>query len=210
MASTRLRSTAAPTEFRQRRPRPTANPVALPKPDIVLEFSTSKLGIRVRSSDSKVGLFVAAVTDEAPASTKEKVPVGAQIISVNEHNLENSPFDTAVEHFAQLSLPISVRFRPPLHPPRARRRHDDECEHHHNHHDDDEDDGTCYIACYLILFVISFMFAVSVALNGFTFPTSMPSMPRLFPAKKDRRGRRRRNYEKSAPEEIMKQYQMPK
>eukprot|EP00484_Ammonia_sp_Unknown_P024773 CAMPEP_0197033262 /NCGR_PEP_ID=MMETSP1384-20130603/11719_1 /TAXON_ID=29189 /ORGANISM="Ammonia sp." /LENGTH=287 /DNA_ID=CAMNT_0042463051 /DNA_START=31 /DNA_END=894 /DNA_ORIENTATION=+ len=192
-------STAKPMEFRQRRPRQTANPVVSSKPDIFLEFNTSKLGIRVRGGDNKQGLYVAAVTNEAPPQARDVVPEGAQIISVNEHNLEKAPFDEAVEHFAQLTLPISVRFRPPLHPPKKQQNqhshhHGHDHDHHHHHHDeDDEEEGTCYIACYMILFVICFMFLVSVALNGWPgIPTALPSMPRLFPAKGSR-GRSRRD-----------------
>merc|ERR1712154_452664 len=179
-------------------PRPTANPVVSNKPDIYLEFSTSKLSIRVRGGDNKVGLFVAAVTNEAPPNAKDKIPEGAQIISVNEHNLEQSPFDEAVEHFAQLTLPITVRFRPPLHPPKKQsishrgHHHDHDHDHHHHHNDDDEEEGTCYIACYMILFVVTFMFLVSMSLNGWPgIPTSLPSMPRLFPSKGERRRNRR-------------------
>lgn len=158
-----------------------------------MEFNTSKLGIRVRGGTDKKGLFVACVTAEAPNGAKEKIPDGAQIISVNKHNLENESFDKAVEHFAQLTLPITVVFRPPLHPPvKEHRDHHHDHDHHH-HCNDDEDDGTCYVACYMIMFVISFMLIVSVSLNGFSFPTSMPSMPRMFPERK--RGKRRNKRE---------------
>ena len=198
MATTNAQ-TAKPMEFRKRRPRQTANPVVNNKPDIYLEFSTSKLGIRVRGGDNKQGLFVAAITNEAPQQAREQLPEGSQIISVNEHNLENTPFDQAVEHFAQLSLPIKVRFRPPLHPPKKQqqynRHHDHDHHHHHNHDEDDEEEGTCYIACYMILFVISFMVLISCSLNGFPgIPTQLPSMPKLFPDRsRSRRGRRGRD-----------------
>mmetsp|Transcript_32150 Transcript_32150/g.28211 ORF Transcript_32150/g.28211 Transcript_32150/m.28211 type:complete len:303 (+) Transcript_32150:33-941(+) len=205
MATTNAQA-AKPMEFRQRRPRPTANPVVSNKPDIYLEFNTSKLGIRVRGGDNKQGLYVAAVTNEAPPQAKDKIIEGAQIISVNEHNLENAPFDQAVEHFAQLTLPIQVRFRPPLYPPRkqssyqsSHSHHDHDHDHHHHHDDDDdEEEGTCYIACYMILFVISFMIIVSMSLNGFPgIPTQLPSMPRLFPDK-SRSGRSRRGRSRSS------------
>eukprot|EP01084_Bolivina_argentea_P152698 266324_1 len=193
---------AKPMEFRQRRPRQIANPVVSNKPDVCVEFSTSKLGIRVRGGDDKMGLYVAAVTNEAPSNTRDKIPEGAQIISVNEHNLEGTPFDKAVEHFAQLTLPITVRFRPPLHPPKktpaysSGHHHDHDHDHHHHNDDDDDQEGTCYIACYLILFVLLFMFLVSMSLNGWPgIPTSIPSMPRLFPSRTrgDRRRRGKRN-----------------
>lgn len=205
-SNARLAQTAKPMEFRQRRPRATANPVVSNKPDIFLEFNTSKLGIRVRGGENKQGLYVAAVTNEAPPQAKDKIIEGAQIISVNEHNLENTPFDQAVEHFAQLTLPIQVRFRPPLYPPRKQQQsynnhHGHDHDHHHHHHDDDDDEeeGTCYIACYMILFVISFMILVSASLNGFPgIPTKLPTMPRLFPDKKSRSGRSRRGKSKSS------------
>ena len=200
MATTKAQA-AKPMEFRQRRPRPTANPVVSNKPDIFLEFNTSKLGIRVRGGDDKQGLYVAAVTNEAPLQAKDKIVQGSQIISVNEHNLENTPFDQAVEYFAQLTLPIQVRFRPPLYPPKNNNNnnnnhghHHHDHDHHHHHNDDDDDqEGTCYIACYMILFVISFMILVSTSLNGFPgIPTKLPSMPRLFPDK-SRSGRYRKS-----------------
>merc|ERR1712228_789456 len=87
-------------KFGQRKPRPTSNPIVSNKPDIFLKFDTSKLGVRVRGGDDKMGLFVAAITEEAPEHAKGKIPDGAQIISVNAKNLENMPFDKAVEHFA--------------------------------------------------------------------------------------------------------------
>merc|ERR1712228_702975 len=133
-----------------------------------------------------------------------------QIISVNAKNLENMPFDKAVEHFAQLSLPITVQFRPPLYPPKKQppQRHSHHHDHDHHHHDceDDEAEGTCYIACYTILFVIGFMFSVSVFLNG--FPTSLPSfssMPRLFPQRGSRKGRRGKNKRDNNIKEKLKQ-----
>jgi len=192
---------AKPMEFRQRRSRPTANPVVSTKPDITLEFTTSKLGIRVRGGDDKMGLYVAAVTAEAPPQARDVADLeGAQIICVNEHNLENTTFDVAVEHFAQLTLPIKVRFRPPLHPPKKsnyssqHRHHHDHDHHHHHDDDDDEQEGTCYIACYMILFVLAFMFLVSMSLNGWPgIPTAWPDMPRMFPERGSRsRGRRDR------------------
>eukprot|EP01084_Bolivina_argentea_P058196 106277_1 len=202
--STLKNQSSKPMEFRQRRPRQTSNPVVSNKPDIYFEFSTSKLGIRVRSGDDKQGLYVAAVTNEAPPSAKDKVPEGSQIISVNERNLEHSPFDEAVEHFAQLTLPITVRFRPPLYPIKKStynshghehgHDHDHHDHHHHSHDEDDDEEGTCYIACYMILFVIAFMFIISMSLNGWPgIPTSLPSMPRLFPSKNRRNRRGQKN-----------------
>eukprot|EP01084_Bolivina_argentea_P161660 281407_1 len=143
--STMKSKSSKPTEFRQRRPRQTANPVVSNKPDVYLEFNTSKLGIRVRSGENKTGLYVAAVTNEAPPAAKDKIPEGAQIISVNEHVLENAPFDSAVEHFAKLTLPITVRFRPPLHAPKKQNTsshhdHDHDHDHDHSHHHEDDDD----------------------------------------------------------------------
>ena len=134
--------------LRQRIPRPTSNPIVSDKPDVFLEFDTSKLGIRVRGGDDKMGLYVAAITNDAPEHAKGKIPDGAQIISVNGVNLENMLFDKAVEHFAQLSLPISVQFRPPLYPPKKKqpRQLSYNPDHDHYHHnDDDEADGTCYV-----------------------------------------------------------------
>lgn len=108
--------------LRQRKPRATSNPIVSSKPDVFLEFDTSKLGIRVRGGDNKMGLYVAAITNEAPVHAKGKIPDGAQIISVNAKSIEHMPFDNAVKHFAQLSLPITVQFRPPLYPPKKKER----------------------------------------------------------------------------------------
>ena len=153
-------------------------------------FNTSKLGVRVRPNDRKIGLWVATVTEEAPQYVQENVDAGSQIISVNGADLTNMPFQEAVEHFAQLNLPVTVRFRAPPYPVSKNggnnnrgghghgHHHGHDHHHHHHHHDDDDDesDGTCFIACYIILFVLAFMFFVSVTLNGF------PSIPRSLPS----------------------------
>eukprot|EP01084_Bolivina_argentea_P186900 322055_1 len=101
-------------EFRQRRPLQTSNLVISDKSNISVKYKNSNLGIHVRCGDDKQGLFVSAVTNEAPSLVKERIPEGSQIISVNKHNLEHSSFDEGIKHFAQETPPITIHFRLPL------------------------------------------------------------------------------------------------
>ncbi len=53
------------------------------------------------------------------------------------------------------------------------------------------------------LSLLDFGGMVSLMLNGFSFPTSMPSMPRLFPDRKER-GKRRKNKREMLEEDSSK------
>mmetsp|Transcript_76109 Transcript_76109/g.93450 ORF Transcript_76109/g.93450 Transcript_76109/m.93450 type:complete len:390 (+) Transcript_76109:53-1222(+) len=192
-----MSSKKPPTTLRNRQPRKIANPIISDR-IFSLKFNSSKLGIKVRSTDDKIGLFVASVTPDAPIDARDKVVPNTQIVKVNEHNLLNMPFDNAVELFAGLTLPITVTFKLPenaqLNMSTSRRFQN---HHHHHHENDEEDDGSCYIACYIILFVVLFMFLCSISLNGFPgIPTSLPSFPKILPNNPQRRFKNQAEFEK--------------
>ena len=84
------------------------------KPDVEVEFNTSKLGVRVNSRPDRLGLWVAAVTQDAPLEAQNRVKVNSHIISVNDKEVYNMPFEDAVKLFGSLTLPITVKFRPVL------------------------------------------------------------------------------------------------